>query len=174
MVAKRYGVGRDVEDRTGGRCGLRIKHVRYLPNPRIVSVEDVQIAKAIPGNARRCGQRGSRGQAAVPREILTTGPSHTTVPGHDVNVAIGSNFTHEVVIGIGDKQVSRAIHHHISRIGEPCAHCRPAVPVVSIVARPRDRGNDLSFGVHPADHLVIRIRDVQVSGGVKGHGARKR
>lgn len=97
----------------------------HLANAVVIAVGDVEVAAVVHGHAPRDIKLGVRGGAAVPTSAARTVASD----GEDGAGAV--YLADAVVKGVGNVEVTTAIYHNISRIGEVGAGGRDAVSETS-------------------------------------------
>ena len=89
-----------------------------------------------------------------------SGPAGFTRTGHGRHVTRGGELAHDVVAGIGDEQVRPVVESDARWTLQPR---RRAADTIDIAGRPGagDRREHAPVEVEAANHVVVRIRDVQ-------------
>ena len=92
------------------------------------------------------------------------------VPRHRVDEAVGnSHGANSVVDGVGNVDVAGSIHGHPVRLIERGLSGETSVARVASGVVPGDGRDDAGGSRHLANHVVTRVRNVEVAGSIHGH-----
>src|SRR5207253_2708541 len=134
-----------------------------LPDAAVAEVRDVEVTGGIEGHAAWAELRGGRGAAVAPEAV-------PTVAGVGRDGAPGGDLADAAVAQVRDVEIAGGIERHAVgpvelRGGGGAAGARGALRTGAGVGRDGATGGDL------ADAVVLRVRDVEVAGGIEGHAA---
>ena len=141
----------------------------HHPHAVIARIGDVQIPCGIERYAVRRIEPGVDRQRAVAR--VARYARSVACDGGDFSGGC-DHFPDRIIIGIGDEEIARRIDRDaLGRVQRRCG-CRAAIARVSRRAGAGRSADRAGGQVHFADHVVVRIRDVDVARTIDGYATR--